>query len=472
MARTRKSVWTILGEGTDELDWYARAIGRMQSYPIDNHRSLSYQAAIHDWIEGALPLRPGEQLPSDDEIDRYWRQCQHHSWFFLPWHRMYLLHFESIVRAEITALGGPGADWALPYWDYREDDESTRRLPGPFRTPALADGSPNPLFTGMRSSRMNEGLAADPRAVSATAALREIDFSAPELAGTPGFGGPQTMRSHQGNTNGVLEAVPHGIMHVTVGGDDGWMSGFHTAGLDPIFYLHHCNLDRLWKVWLRLGSGRSNPTSELWLTRLTFPFRDADGRDVEMTCREVVDTQAALLDYRYDDDEPALEAIGGEHRGPMARKRMPEMIGATESPLVLGTGLERAMVSTIATEASGLESVGGEPARMFLHLENLTCDRSGPAYDVFLGLKQGDDPTKNDDRFVARISTFGVPEASRRDERHAGSGVSFAFDITEIVDKLKADGAWDPAAVEVWFAPADGSAGAKVKVGRISFYVG
>ena len=36
-------------------------------------------------------------------------------------------------------------------------------------------------------------------------------------------------------------------------GVGGWMSAFATAAQDPIFWLHHANIDRLWEAWLALG---------------------------------------------------------------------------------------------------------------------------------------------------------------------------------------------------------------------------
>ena len=78
----------------------------------------------------------------------------------------------------------------------------------------------------------------------------------------PGFGGPATDFSHQGLTSGNLENNPHNLVHSYVGGflsnsDYGLMSDPGLAGLDPIFYLHHCNIDRMWAVW---NESYANPT--------------------------------------------------------------------------------------------------------------------------------------------------------------------------------------------------------------------
>ena len=47
-----------------------------------------------------LTLRdlPGEAFPSASDQQRFWNQCQHQTWYFLPWHRGYLLGLEAVVR--------------------------------------------------------------------------------------------------------------------------------------------------------------------------------------------------------------------------------------------------------------------------------------------------------------------------------------------------------------------------------------
>ena len=62
-----------------------------------------------------------------------------------------------------------------------------------------------------------------------------------------------------------------------------------TAALDPIFWLHHANIDRLWEVWLRQGN-RVNPRDTVWLTDTPFDFFDATGTARQMTSSEVLDT--------------------------------------------------------------------------------------------------------------------------------------------------------------------------------------
>src|SRR5215212_7488142 len=131
--RVRRDVWN-LGAWDPILLWYARAVADIKTRPLRNPTSWRYQAAMHGYDRAGDPLAgPGDQVPSAATRRRFWNQCQHNSWFFLPWHRMYLRYFEQIVAATVSRLGGP-ADWALPYWDYsKASNPNARRLPPAFR---------------------------------------------------------------------------------------------------------------------------------------------------------------------------------------------------------------------------------------------------------------------------------------------------------------------------------------------------
>ncbi len=95
--------------------------------------------------------------PDRKLAEAMWNTCEPHvnadmGDFFLPWHRMYVLHFEQIVRALTGA-----AQFTLPYWDY--NDPGQRSLPVEFRRP----GDPvwGPLFFGHRWPRINAGKPID-----------------------------------------------------------------------------------------------------------------------------------------------------------------------------------------------------------------------------------------------------------------------------------------------------------------------
>src|SRR6266478_6767828 len=309
--------------------FYGKAIEKMKAKPVTDPRSWRYQGAIHDYpfpddtfdqrrvVPGDPSRDPfakdGETLPADRST--FWRQCQHNTWFFLPWHRMYLHHFEKIIMSIILAeLPGGPKDWALPYWKWDAKD-GDGRLPIAFRNKLLADGTPNHLFveernhTPGRDANKGERFASDNQMDKRFLCLKPSVFM-----GNGQFGGPP-VRRHGGegppetippalDGSGVLEGVPHGSMHVATGGA-GWMSNFVQAALDPIFWLHHCNIDRLWEVWIQRDPRNKNPDDPAWLDA-SFSFHDATGGNGNLTPRQVLQTRKAPLSYEYDDTTDPL----------------------------------------------------------------------------------------------------------------------------------------------------------------------
>jgi tyrosinase len=289
------------------LAFYGSAINAMKAKPLSDPTSWRYQAAIHDYVRADDPFAiSGETIPSDSGT--FWAACEHHGWFFLPWHRMYLHHFEMIVLSEVIRQGGP-TDWALPYWNYSAST-SARILPAGFQ-----QGSSTGLFVDRRDPDANGGrqfMGADSTNIDC---LREPLYTG-VASGSPGFGGlhPPNPKNHGGGPwEGLCESAPHDLVHGALNGNDflpdgtlkplrdrGFMGNFTRAPLDPIFWVHHCNIDRLWEVWVHTA-GHSNPTTNDWLTAVSFSFHDATGAAVSMTPSQVVDTRAAPLFYEYDD---------------------------------------------------------------------------------------------------------------------------------------------------------------------------
>jgi tyrosinase len=200
------------------LDTYARGVELMSDLPDSDPRSWLWAANTHGIPAGTVP-RPT------------WSQCAHQSVFFLPWHRAYLAWFEATIR-ELTGEDG----WRLPYWDYTvPGDAADRALPVEFSVQTrTVDGQAvaNALFAPNRLGAIRV------EDVDIVKALSEPRFVRSFL---PGFGGadPDTR-------TGRVESLPHNFVHNDIGG---LMSSTATAGRDPIFWLHHCNIDRLWAIW-------------------------------------------------------------------------------------------------------------------------------------------------------------------------------------------------------------------------------
>jgi tyrosinase len=164
--------------------------------------------------------------------------CAHGAPGFFTWHRAYLLAFENALRVH-------GCGVSLPYWDWSSGPSTG--VPAACRDATYVNRSgaavPNPLYSGPRaaggqtSRRSNiDTTAFDDLATAAQTAMSATSFS-----------------SFQNQMNGV-----HGSVHVRTGGD---MASVPTAAYDPIFYLHHANIDRLWANWQAAHPG-ALPASE------------------------------------------------------------------------------------------------------------------------------------------------------------------------------------------------------------------
>ena len=429
--RIRKSVYD-LPVGDDTLDWYRQAVALMQSRGLDDPTSWWWIGAVHGrHLPPRFPAAPAGAAP-------FWDQCQHQTWFFLPWHRGYLAAFEATVAKAVADLGGP-SDWALPYWNYSQSlvaNPDARRLPAAFRDQTLPDGSPNALFA--------------PRAMAADGSvnLRDVDVAlgalnqgvfTPTSGVSVGFGGPKTGFSHFGSANGELERFPHNAVHGRI---SGWMGHPNTAAFDPIFWLHHCNIDRLWEVWRTQNPAHVNPVDPDWLTNLTFDLHDETGAVISFNCQQMEDTTAVLHGYVYDGIAPPTVVVAGAGLGEseMADLDFPaELAGASDAPIALDGDRTPA---TVRMQTSGLarmtEGVLAPSVKVYLRLEGVRGTGVPADYDVLIDLDgDGVEPIS-----VGTLTTFGIANASDRDADHGGQGLTQVFDITASAERLNlTDGA-------------------------------
>jgi hypothetical protein len=290
----RRSIASLDPNGP-EIASLRRGIRVMQSRPATDPTSWIFQANMHGTYD--VPTTPQQTIA--------WNQCQHGSFFFFSWHRMYLYYFERILRA---ASGD--STLTLPYWNY--SDPRQRSIPLAYRQPA--DPSANPLFTANRAGPMNGGSRLPAGDVDVTKAFADLIFETPHST-VDSFGGQTEPQAIQFDTPfGDLETTPHNVVHVDIGGSrqdpcvGGWMTDPHCSAKDPVFFLHHANIDRLWKRWLALGGGRADPTGDqVWMNTI-FTFFDETGKAVQKTGKDVLDT-VAQLNYCYDDD-PGCQGPG------------------------------------------------------------------------------------------------------------------------------------------------------------------
>lgn len=248
---------------------YRKNINCLSSNELHNLRE-AYQA-IYDLPEGSpdsfATLGGIHGLPAPT-----W--CDHGSPGFLTWHRAYMVAFERALQAH-------GCKIMLPYWNWSSGP--TTGVPAACREATYVnragDTVPNPLYAGPIASAAGGGTTARRPDIDTTT-FGDLATSA-QSAMTAA-----TFASFQTSMNG-----PHGGVHVRTGGQ---MSSVAYAGFDPIFYLHHCNVDRLWWNWQNSHPGAAMPATEQThqLDPFPRPFDDSwqTGSDVE---------DADDLGYRY-----------------------------------------------------------------------------------------------------------------------------------------------------------------------------
>src|SRR5262245_11357189 len=239
------------------LDAYRTAIKAMKALPPADLRNWTKQAKIHNNL------------------------CPHRNWFFLPWHRAYLVAFERICRQ----LSGK-ADFALPFWDWTAHPQ----LPAAFADPDY-NGQPNPLYDGTRSS---QSLTISSAWVGSNV-ISQIDdeptfeaFASTKPGNDPSHNNPW----QKTGTEGLLESSPHDHVHTTISGD---MGGFMSP-LDPIFWLHHCNIDRIWDRWN--GNGHANTTESSWLN-MAFTNHFVNAQGTPYTTKVSNNLNVTALGYKY-----------------------------------------------------------------------------------------------------------------------------------------------------------------------------
>lgn len=433
----RRDIWTLHEEEglwNDTVLALALGVGVLKDEDPANPLSWSWrhQTAVH-----AMQVDPKDGIR---------HQCQHSSWYFLPWHRMYLWHFEQILRAAIATLDEIDDDvkenWALPYWDYCR--QGARRLPPAFQAELLESGKPNPLYEPdeFRNPDVNGNASLSNEQVYSRGWLTKGAFTT-SMAGDS-FGGPVTDWHHVGGPAGALENTPHGSVHNFVGGK---MALFHSAASDAIFWLHHCNIDRIWEVWRNAEPGRSNPADPDWLGE-RFEFLDVSGKPEPMTPGQVGDTIA--LGYRYEDIAPPTECLTVRGAGPMtsfdgsrARDRadaegpelLPQSIGSSGADTILDRGQTEVAIDLVEDDQLSAREGRTGPARILLFVRDIRAPAvPSVGYSVYLVGRRTDD-----DYFVGNLPLFGLLEAMEDEESH---GLEYAFEITDVVNEMTAAEDW------------------------------
>jgi tyrosinase len=401
--RTRENVATM-GRNHPTLAAYRAAVRQMKNLPQSDPRNWERQAQIHLGLTG--PLDPAG--------------CPHGNWYFLPWHRKYILDFEEICR---DLSGDP--NFALPYWDWTQNPS----IPGPFWRGTLLDTREVDRDDIIPAQFVGQPIIDD--------IMRQTDFEL--FASSRPFGQNNTDRRWQRATGGqaLLERTPHNNVHDWIGGN---MQTF-SSPLDPIFWLHHCNIDRLWAEWNAPPRSRPNTSSALWTNFTLLPFNTLVGTLQSIT----------QLGYTYDTlAQPQLAVVSplppllerARERFELMEPQVASLEQAVSFPVQTPQSalpLAAEAVSAEAVSAQDAAEDGAPKVVTFVRGVEPPEDRR-LTVNVFLNCPYLSAETPvSDPHYVGNFAFFGVHE--HEDEEAEGEHdmkMSFVFDLSYTVNRLRA----------------------------------
>ena len=277
--------------------------------------------------------------------------CPHGKPYFLAWHRGFLARFE----AQLRKASGDSA-LVLPYWNYYRHP----LLPVEFSDPT------SPLYRGNRTGSD----------VSGALSLTAFDDSLTHFQ----RGKPDAFEP-------AVETSPHGGVHNLIGGS---MAHITIAPRDPIFWLHHANIDRLWDGWVYAGNGRHMPatSSSYWSGSFTYGTAVA-------AVKRVATTSPSNLGYRYDD------------------RTLPSTLPASATP-ALPTAVQEAFAQPLPAQGASVGGVAGValgPRSIRLRIP-LTPDARNRVRSLLTRPDPGDAPADDRLRVVCDgvvVTTAGAP---------------------------------------------------------------
>jgi tyrosinase len=291
--------------------------------------------------------------------------------------------------------------------------------------------------------------------------------------------------------NATLDFVgPHGPVHVDVGTGDGvrsgtgWMQNTQTAGFDPIFWLHHSEVDRFWVGWNEAGGADPDShTAPAWADasddsvagRWNF-WKDGNiDNAIVIHPGDMIDPanlDPAKFPYSYEyQDLPTVpaprqggrEAVAAEVPT-LARPASPtppapaianrELGTNPPEPVVVGHDPVTTTVQLQPEARSLLRTLDAdnddEPKRVILRLEGIVTKPPAGNYAVYLNRSGADHDTPADaPHLVGMFTAFGSDHDHGDDHEHHGMNAS--YDITDLVGYLRGRGEWEESAAQVTF---------------------
>jgi tyrosinase len=246
---------------------------------------LNVELLSADQVAGLRRALSASQAISDDRGYEHWAgihglplpmYCTHGSPLFLPWHRAYLYSFELSLRDAVPDL----SDFALPWWDWTSPGSQANGIPATYSDAADAAGQANPLASAsVDPTAISQGAQQGMTVAATTVRQPDVPGNLPTVEDVQNVLALTDFQDFSSQVENL-----HNNVHGWVGGD---MGEIPVAAFDPLFWAHHCMIDRLWRLWQLQNPGNTPPAS--LLGQALAPF--------SMTVAQTVDATSLGYDY-------------------------------------------------------------------------------------------------------------------------------------------------------------------------------
>jgi len=284
----RREVQDLQNNSPDQWNLFLLGLVNFQQVDADDLLSYYQLAGIHG--EPFIPWNDVNGVSNP----RFGGYCTHSSILFLTWHRPYLALYEQALYAVIQQVAtqfppevrdryvAAAQTFRIPYWDWAAKGPGSAfpsSISSPQATIIDVDGAtkqiPNPLYSYQFPARASEGDLDNRWSVfpvtlrypdSSDASAQSQDDQVSQVISNENaslrnnvslillsytqfdaFSNNEWLRNGRAGTYGSLEDI-HNEIHDKTGGG-GHMSALEVAAFDPVFWLHHCNVDRLGAIW-------------------------------------------------------------------------------------------------------------------------------------------------------------------------------------------------------------------------------
>jgi hypothetical protein len=424
-----------------DLDALNLAMGKMKKLGCDDPTSWYYQGGIH-WVPD--DANDGSTLGKNNPfcasyngttatLKPAWDDCTHRQGtelHFLIWHRLYIYYLEDIVRAQSGK-----ADFALPYWNYVDQKDA--------KMPAVFAKKTSNLYEPARCTVLNQGKPIESKEygpgkdLDITLLMKKTRYSA---------------------FNSTIDAAPHGAMHNYIGGgtdeetflnriyqatlpdQGGVMSQVPSAAFDPIFWVHHAEIDYLWQQWMNSPKGQRPNLAQLKAAPIPYNFFDRNGKPVTLTVDQAY-TMAFSLPVTYDTMKPKLAQAKQAEKVEEPATEPTEIAHSATPQVVKGKQTSLTMKMEMTPGANDKVTPNDKVApdanrRVILHLVVSFEKEPKGSYHVYLQNDKGA-PT-----FIGHMTFFGAKHHAHHSMNNANADMdathkmtkNFQFNVSEQID--------------------------------------